>query len=129
MNNNDITLIIGILFILIFFFIILPIFDDSYNNTITNIKEELKNTENSLLFPDNSNGIPKLDNNKCSKNCCNLSTQWKLPSELFNDKQQNYTNYIPSNISCNSRDTTGCLCIEKKDFNYLRDRGKNLKNI
>ena len=121
-NNSNLSLIITIVLIFIFFFIILPIFDNFYN-----VNEQLTNTlseNNNLLFPNNSIGIPKLDNNKCSKKCCDLSSQWKLPSNLFNNDQIDYSKFIPSNISCNSNDTTGCLCMTKTDMNFLQTRGQ-----
>jgi hypothetical protein len=34
-------------------------------------------------------------------------------------------NYIGSNLSCNSGSGSGCLCVTKKDINYLSDRGFN----
>ena len=125
-NSNNLSLIISIIIIFLFFFIFLPIFDNIYK-----IKEQLENinlpNETNLLFPDNSTGIPKLDNNKCSKNCCNRLTQWKIPSELYeSDNKHDYSKYIPSNISCKSNDTVGCLCVTNDNLNYLQSRGSNL---
>ena len=124
MNSNYRLLIIPILIIFMFFFIIMPIFDNCYNNTISTIQESLENIDNNSLFPNNSEGIMKIDNNKCSKNCCNLS-QWKLPPELIEKDNDNYSNYISSNLSCISNGKSGCLCLRPDDFNYLKLRGLN----
>ena len=48
---------------------------------------------------------------------------WKLPPEiaLSNDKQ--YSNFIPTNLSCNWGKNSGCVCLDQKQFNYLSSRG------
>ena len=91
----------------------MPIFDSYYNTNINNIKEKLENI---------STGIKKIDTNKCSRNCCKF-TQWKLPNELI-DLSTNINNYIPTNMSCNFGNGSGCLCVTNDDYNYLANRAQ-----
>ena len=77
------------------------------------------NLENNI---DDENDKFKIDLNECSRDCCKY-TQWKLPPEiaLSNDKQ--YSNFIPTNLSCNWGKNSGCVCLDQKQFNYLSSRG------
>lgn len=95
----NIFIIILVLIIIIFIF----------NNYNINIQEKLNNVEN--------NDIKKIDQNICSKSCCNYNQYGK------NDKKDN--KYVSSNFFCNYGQGSGCLCVSKDDLNYLSSRGNN----
>lgn len=76
------------------------------------------------------NSIVKYDTNLCSKKCCNFY-EWQKP---YNLKEKGMTpeiesyikdKYIGTNMSCNFGSGSGCLCVDKKQFNYLMTRGGN----
>ncbi len=98
--------------------IVLYVFNIKSNQ---NIKEKLNNT---------SDNIMKIDQSICSKNCCNLN-QWPMPKETkssdLNDLQ--LSKYIGSNMFCNLGSSTGCLCLEKPQFDYLANRGTVPRNM
>ena len=112
-NIFIILLCVGIFF----FFIIMPYLDKQ------NSKEQIDNFTN-LMLNDN---IRKLDQNICSTQCCK-HTQWPVP---FNTNDPNadpnlFKDYIGTNLSCNNGPTGGgCLCVTKKDYEYLSNRGIN----
>lgn len=72
--------------------------------------EHLDNT-----FPDNM----KLDLNSCSQSCCK-HTQWLPP---FINNNNNTSEYIGSNFSCNLGNGSGCVCYTQKNSNFLGNRG------
>ena len=104
-----------VLFILIVGLIILTV---SNICKTENFVEKLSNVENNVT--------PKIDLNRCSKQCC-AQTQWFLPPELrINDmSQEEASKYIPNNFSCNLGNGSGCLCMTSDNFNALAGRGKN----
>jgi hypothetical protein len=114
---NTITLILTLILIVIFFLILLPLNDNYYKKKI---KEQLTLLNQNNI--DDENDKFKIDLNECSRDCCKY-TQWKLPPEiaLSNDKQ--YSNFIPTNLSCNWGKNSGCVCLDQKQFNYLSSRG------
>ena len=88
-----------------------------YDASQKTIEHSLSINESSLC----NDNILKLDTNTCSKSCCKF-TQWKLPDEL--EQNINKNNYIvPTNFSCNFGNGSGCVCMTKKNFNYLSNRG------
>ena len=95
----------------VFFIFILPRLEKKYVQE----EEEFKETMKSLK----SNSIRKLDTNKCSRDCC-LHTQWPAPHM----PKRKSSKYIGSNFMCNGNGG-GCLCVTKKDKNYLARRGRN----
>jgi hypothetical protein len=102
-----------------FFLIIMPYLDKK------NSKDQYDNFTDLL-----SNNIRKLDQNICSKQCCK-HTQWPIP---FNTNDPNidknlFKDYIGTNLSCNNGPTGGgCLCVNKKDYEYLSSHGQNITN-
>ena len=91
----------------------------------TNVTEHLTNLFDAK--PD-ANPIKRLDQNKCSKQCCSQN-QWQLPEEL---RVKDMTNeeakkYVPTNFSCNLGSGGGCLCVTQDDFNYLASHGANIQ--
>jgi len=110
-NIFIILLYIGVLF----FLVIMPYIDNQ------NLKEQNEYFSNFL----SNDNIRKIDQNVCSTQCCK-HTQWPTP---FNTKDPNidpklFENYIGSNFSCNNGHTGGgCLCIDKKDYDYLSNHG------
>lgn len=106
-NMFIVLLCIGIFF----FFIVMPYLD--------------KENFTDLLSGDKI--IRKIDQNICSVHCCK-HTQWPPP---FNTTDPNidpnlFKNYIGTNFTCNNGPTGGgCLCVTKKDYEYLSNRGVN----
>ena len=78
------------------------------------IKEYLTNIDNDI-----NNDIFKIDKNQCSKSCCK-HVQWKLPKELENTENNDI---IPSNFSCNFGEGSGCVCLNKNQYNFMENRG------
>ena len=80
----------------------------------------------SHLLNDGMDGTFLLHNNLCSKSCC--SEQYPVPFKLQYDKYvcQNKNEFVPSNYICNnSMQDSGCLCLTKKQGNFLYNRGGN----
>ena len=86
-----------------------------------NSKEQIDNFTDLL----SGGNIRKLDQNICSTQCCK-HTQWPVP---FNTNDPNvdpnlFKDYIGTNLSCNNGPNGGgCLCVNKKDYDYLSNRG------
>lgn len=112
-NTFIILLCVGIFF----FLIIMPYLDEE------NRKDQIDNFSNLLI----DNPIRKIDQNICSTQCCK-HIQWPLP---FNTTDPNvdpnlFKDYIGSNLSCNNGSTGGgCVCVNKKDYEYLSKNGNN----
>ena len=105
-NDNLGPIVIGIL---IFVFIILPMFNKK--DKFSNVKDESE--ENKLV---------KIDERKCSMDCCKF-TQWPVP-HMQNKENDN----IGTNMSCNLGSTSGCVCMTNNDFDYLSNRGNNARS-
>jgi hypothetical protein len=86
---------------------------ENFESNVT--KDESKN--NKLL----ENGMPSIDSNKCSPECCK-QTQWPVPHD---NGPKASAEYIGSNLTCTHGAGSGCLCVSKDDFNYLASRGNN----
>lgn len=116
-NNN--LLIFGLICV----GLLIITFSCSYKQPFTNVTEHLAN-----LFDAEPDQIKKLDQNKCSRQCCGQA-QWTLPEELRSKDmtEEEAKKYIPSNFSCNLGNGSGCLCITKDDFNYLASHGSNIQ--
>jgi hypothetical protein len=75
---------------------------------------------------DNFSNLIKIDQNICSPQCCK-HTQWPVSFNTIdpNIDQNLFKDYIGSNLSCNNGPTGGgCLCVTKKDYEYLSKRGQ-----
>jgi hypothetical protein len=118
--NNNHTLVLIILGIIIFFVFILPIIDNKNKQSINKIKESLSNTSEQL----------KLDKNICSKQCCK-HVQWPVPHDAITKEisDKDMEKYIGTNLTCNLGSGSGCLCVTKDDFNYLSNRGSNAGKV
>lgn len=81
---------------------------------------------NYYFLDDGAGGEMSIQHNLCSKSCC--SAQWPTP---FKQKYDPYVcgnkdNFIPSNIMCNNTfNDSGCLCLSKKQGQFLYNRGGN----
>ena len=69
----------------------------------------------------NDNNIIKIDENRCSRECCKHS-QWPIAHDLV---PKVGSEYVGSNMSCNWGQGSGCVCLKKNDFDYLSTRGNN----
>jgi hypothetical protein len=73
-------------------------------------------------------GDNKLSNSLCSKSCC--SDQYPTPFKLKRDEMvcDNKKDFVPSNLFCNNAwQDSGCLCLTKKQSNFLVNRGNNIQ--
>jgi hypothetical protein len=120
-NKNNVALLLIIIGAIIFFVFIMPMVDKNDNEEI---KEKFDSSNASIALV-NTN-VVKIDNNKCSRDCCGLS-QWPVPDELLPKSipKDELKEYIPTNFSCNFGNNTGsgCVCMTKSDSNYLTNRG------
>ncbi len=123
-NSNDYTLFILIVIAIIFFFFILPAVEEQ------NIKENYELTEQFNDINEKLIKIPKVDEMKCSKQCCKF-TQWQPSFNIKNPNipDEDIQNYIPSNMTCNYGNGGGCVCIKQSDYDYLADHGQSFNNI
>lgn len=88
--------------------------------------EERDAIPSNYYFIDNGLGDMSLSNNMCSKACC--SKQWPVPFSLKPDPAvcQNLNEFVPTNIFCNNAlQDAGCMCVTKKQANFLNNRGGN----
>ena len=104
--------IIIILIIILFYCVGMPYLNACYNKSINKLEglESINNKE----FESN-----KIDLNKCSNDCCNF-TQWPIPHI-----KKIHNSFLPTNYSCNFGNGSGCLCVTKKNMDYLTHRGYN----
>lgn len=81
---------------------------------------------NYYFIDDGANGEMSIQHNLCSKSCC--SEQWPTPFKQKYDPFvcKNKDKFIPSNIFCNnSFQDSGCLCLNKKQAQFMYNRGGN----
>ena len=105
-NSNNLTLIF---LIAVFFIFVMPMLENKFKND----KEEFTNEFKSYLVD-----VPnKIDTLKCSHSCCN-HTQWPVPHIKVNKN-------LATNMMCNRGNGSGCVCMEKDNFNNLSSRGGN----
>jgi hypothetical protein len=81
--------------------------------------------EDSYLLDDGNNGKSGLQHNMCDKMCC--SAQYPVPFELSNNQNLcDLNDVVPSNLMCNNAwQDSGCLCLTKKQADFLSKRGDN----
>lgn len=107
-SEKNFTLIV--MGLILFFVFILPELEKNYKKD----KEEFTQTVLSNAK------IVKVDELKCSKSCCDF-VQWPVP-HMPAKKHSKY----PINLNCSGTKTSGCVCLNEKDKEYLRSRGNNL---
>ena len=129
LGNNEIILLI-ILGLVVLTNFIIPMYKvhDNGRRVRGEVKKKLEKFEDSSLIGSNlmnSNlleaEMPSLDSNMCSQECCK-QTQWPVPHDVG---PKAGADFIGNNMSCNHGTGSGCLCVTKKDFNYLSSRGNN----
>jgi hypothetical protein len=116
-SNN--FLFYAIIIIILFFLIIMPLIESLYNKEKKEIIEKLENAMIPL----------KIDTQKCSRSCC-INSGWPLPDDLKENDipEKELKNYISTNLSCNNSSRgggSGCVCVQKKDYELLSTRGNN----
>lgn len=76
---------------------------------------------------DNSSECYKLDTNMCSPDCC--GSQWPVSFHINRDPRikpgELGTKYISTNMSCTGKMGSGCICADKKQYDFLSSRGNN----
>lgn len=78
---------------------------------------------------DGYNGAMGLNYNMCSKSCC--GPQYPPPFALEQDAmvEKMKDQFVPNNYSCNNAwNNTGCVCMTKKQHEYIGSRGGNAEN-
>lgn len=92
-------------------------------------QETMSNIPSNYYFlDDGAGGEMEIQHNLCSKSCC--SAQWPTPFKQKFDPYvcgaKNSGEFIPSQIFCNnSFQDSGCLCLTKKQGQFLYNRGGN----
>ena len=111
-NENNVGLLLIIIGTVLFFMVILPMFEKN--------KAQEEFASNII-----TNNMPKIDTKKCSTSCCGLN-QWPVPTDIAdpNMSQEELKNYIPSNFGCASGNYKGCVCLTQQDSNYLTNHGQ-----
>lgn len=85
---------------------------------------------NYYFLDDGENGQQSIQHNLCSKSCC--SSQYPTPHKLKHDPFvcANKDEFVPTNTMCNNTfQDSGCLCMTKKQANFIRSRGGNGVNM
>jgi hypothetical protein len=81
---------------------------------------------NYYFLDDGAGGEMSVQHNMCSKSCC--SNQWPTPFKQKYDPYvcQNKDQFVGSRIFCNNTfQDSGCLCLTKKQAQFLYNRGDN----
>lgn len=108
-DNNGNTNLTLIFLIVVFFVFGMPLLEKHFKNDM----EDFSNNVKDYLIP-----VPnKIDTLKCSKSCCN-HTQWPVPHIKANKN-------LATNMMCNRGNGSGCVCMEKSNFDNLSTRGGN----
>jgi hypothetical protein len=70
----------------------------------------------------------KIDTNMCSPDCC--GSQWPISFAIKKDdriKQSDIGNkYLPTNMTCTGLRGRGCVCADKEQYKFLKNRGNNI---
>lgn len=112
-------LLVAIILVILALYYVIPYLHECYQT------ENWENTDKTkMIFDNNNDGILKLDELKCSSQCCKFN-QWPLPLDM----QPQKSDYIGSNFSCNNGQSSGgCVCMESKDAATLENHAGNLIN-
>lgn len=84
------------------------------------------NMQNHYLLDDGAGGSAGLQFNMCSKSCC--KEQYPLPFKMPVDSAvcASKSEFVPSGYMCNNAwQDTGCVCLTKKQANFIGGRGGN----
>lgn len=107
MNFNTQEIVLGLVLAMVFYFVILP--------KLTNTTEKMAPVS---ALSDNM----KPDLNKCSRSCCKHA-QWPVPHMKLGNQMKD--DNVSTNLMCNHGQGGGCVCVSKKNYNYLTSRGNN----
>ncbi len=100
---------------IVFFCFIMPKLEKYHARDTAQIKEKMES-----LTSNSNKEILKVDELKCSKECCN-HTQWPVPHM----PKVESTKYVPTNFMCSGGNSAGCPCITEDQLKRLSSRGKN----
>lgn len=113
MFANDFLCVVIVLFIVVTVI-------SNYGMRVTEGMAPIKDTY-FLLSPEDD-----FQNNICSPKCC--SRQWGSP-HIEHSNQKLPSDLVPSRMTCNSYgQSSGCMCISKKQASFLYSRGGNSMN-
>jgi len=65
----------------------------------------------------------KADYSMCSVDCC--GSQWPVSFMKKKDSRIKDNNYVSTNMTCTGLSGRGCVCYDKKQYNFLQKRGNN----
>lgn len=81
---------------------------------------------NYYFLDDGAGGEMSIQHNLCSKSCC--GEQYPTPHKMKHDPYvcANKDKFVPSRIFCNNTfQDSGCLCLSRKQAQFLYNRGGN----
>ena len=106
MNQNN-TLLYVVLAVIVYFLIVKP----ALNKERFGQEEDLS-------------GIYKIDTNICSPDCC--GSQWPVSFQMKKDDRiKEGDENVSTNMTCTGLRGRGCVCSNKNQFNFLKNRGNN----
>jgi hypothetical protein len=75
---------------------------------------------------DGNSGLMGLNYNMCSKSCCSKQYPTPFTQDVDVVAESNSDNFTPSQYTCNNAwQNTGCVCMTKKQKEFLASRGNN----
>jgi len=95
--------------ILVYFLIVKPIITENFGNS------------------NNLGNCYKVDNSMCSPDCC--GKQWPVSFDMKRDSrigdEELGSKYIPTNLTCTGKRGRGCVCADRRQYEFLKNRGNN----
>ena len=93
---------------------------------IEGASEGMDSVPSNYDLDDGANGAYDITNNMCSKLCCGVQYPPPFPLEKDPLVCNNKDSFVPSNYYCNNASqNAGCLCLDKKQADFLNNRGGN----
>lgn len=99
--------------------------NDKLNNTLGEVLLDYDFEDTGDLLDEGRLQGISADSLACSKSCC--GSQGWLPKELQDSKNSKCNrDLVRSNLTCaNGQNGSGCVCLPRKNFNYIARRGNN----
>lgn len=84
------------------------------------------NLKNYYLLDDGEGGSAGLQFNMCSKSCCGDQYPTPFKTEVDSEVCNSKSEFVPNNYTCNNAwNDSGCVCMTKKQANFIGSRGGN----
>ena len=108
-SSNDNKCLYVVLAVLAYFLIVRPALTEKFGNQT------------------NLGNCYKMDKTICSPDCC--GKQWPVSFDMKKDPRINDdelgTKYMPTNLTCTGKRGRGCVCADKRQYQFLKNRGNN----